>query len=357
MWHDAKKALRIGSSFFHKRLVHLHMQVLYSCNFKCKICHFWQRSEARPSRMKLSQARVIADKLRPLGPLIVCLGGGEPLVHTRLVDIAQLFAKNNYLSLITNGWLMTPEKARALFQAGVRHVAVSLDYADAKKHDQLRGVEGAYLRAVRALRYLQENRTHSSQRVHMISVLMDDNVEQIEPLIQLSEKLGVTYLVNMYSSCRGQKDKRTAPDISEYLLGLRKRYRSFVATPGYLARCSDAARSAKGVTPCYAGKNLFNIDSQGNFGLCLDRLEEPVGNILTEDLNTLEQRLYQMFIANQCGDCWTSCRGGIEPQLYGERRWRDLLASYRIFRRQPLTTVPASQDVTAPVSIPVYENE
>lgn len=357
MWHDAQKAIRIGTSFLRKRLVHLHMQILYNCNFRCKICHFWKKSYDRPPRMSVDQARTIAAKLEGLGPLIVCLGGGEPLVHTKLLDIAKLFSKNNYLALITNGWLVTPEKARALFQAGVMHVSVSLDYADPKKHDELRGVEGAYGRAVNALRYLRENRTRPYQRVHMISVVMDDNIEDIEPLILLAEKLGVTYFVNMYSSCRGKKDSRKVSDISEHLLGLRKKYRNFVVTPGYLARFSEAVNSENGVTPCYAGKNLFNLDSQGNAGLCMDRLEEPVGNILAEDIQTIKKKLFQAYLKNECGDCWTSCRGGIEPQLYGERRFSDLLDSYRIFRRVPLKKKGCGErGLRIPATAALYEN-
>ncbi|MCP4396751.1 MAG: radical SAM protein [bacterium] len=332
MYHDAQKNLRFGYSFLRKRLVLLHMQILYACNFRCRICHFWKDSYKKPPRMKVSQAQVIAEKLKHLGPLIVCLGGGEPLVHTGLLDIVQLFSRNNYLAMITNGWLMTPEKARALFQAGMLQVSVSVDYADPKKHDELRGIEGAYKRAIQALKYLQENRVHSRQRVHMISVVMDDNLEEIEPLLHLSEKLGITYLVNLYSSCRGQKETRVSKDFSEHLLNLKQKYRNFVSLPGHLAKFSEAVHSKKGVTPCYAGKSLFNIDCQGNVGLCIDRLEEPVGNILAEDIFDLKEKLFNTYRQNDCGDCWTSCRGNLEPQLYGDQRLRDLWHSYQMFK-------------------------
>ena len=40
----------------------------------------------------------------------------------------------------------------------------------------------------------------------MISVLMDDNLQEIEPLIQLSKKLGVTYMITLYSYGRGKNN-------------------------------------------------------------------------------------------------------------------------------------------------------
>ncbi|MCP4107878.1 MAG: radical SAM protein [Desulfobacteraceae bacterium] len=358
MLHETQKAVRVSSSFLQKQLVHLHMQVLYNCNFRCKICHFWKNAYDRPKRMTLANARIIAAKLEQLGPLMICLSGGEPLIHKNLFDIAQLFSKNNYISLVTNGWLMTPEKSRSLFASGIQHVAVSLDYADPKKHDELRGKSGAYHRAVNALRYLQENRTRAHQRVHMITVVMDDNLEEIEPLIVLANKLNVTYLVNMYSSCRGKKENKTVGDVSEHLMGLRRKYRNFVSTSGYLAQFSRAARSQEGIKPCYAGKNLFNIDSQGNVGLCLDRLEEPVGNILSEDVANLKNKLFDAFTHNNCGDCWTSCRGGVEPQMYGEHQLLNLRQSYRIFRKSPLPPkAPGPQDIKIPANVALSENK
>ena len=47
----------------------------------------------------------------------------------------------------------------------------------------------------------------------MITVLMDDNLDDVEPLIQLSREIGVTYMVNLYSWNRGTKTPRL-PDSS-----------------------------------------------------------------------------------------------------------------------------------------------
>jgi MoaA/NifB/PqqE/SkfB family radical SAM enzyme len=270
--------------------------------------------------------------------MVISLGGGEPMVHTRLPEIVTPLSPHNFLAMITNGWFMTPEKARDQFRAGMQQVCVSVDYADAQKHDTLRGKEGAYNRAIQALKWLRDNRRSPKQRVHMISVVMDDNLGEIEPLIRLSESLGVTYLVSLYSCCRGKKESRVSVDISEHLLKLKRKYPTFVAIPGYLEKFSEAAHSEQhGIKPCYAGKSLFNIDSQGNVGLCIDRLDETVGNILTEDVAGIQRKLLNMYEKNECGDCWTSCRGNIEPLLYGQHRLRDLRASYDIFQDRPLT--------------------
>ncbi len=312
-----KKGLAYFYSILRKRMIHLNLQLLYDCNYKCKICDFWKQEYDDSQKLSLEQIRIIADKIKVLGPQIISIGGGEPLMHKDIVDITSVLAEDNFPVMICNGWFVTSEIARDLFNAGMYEVSISVDYVDAEKHDAQRGRKGAFDRAVKALEILKENRTASHQRVHMISVVMEDNLDQIEDLIKLAKDIGVTYLVTLYSDNRGKKNKQfDGRDISAHLLGLKAKYKDFLSLPGYISGFSDAVNNVNGMQPCYAGKNLYNIDSTGNVSLCIDRLDDPVGNIFTEDMTDIKELLLQKQMSNSCGDCWTSCRGAIETLLY-----------------------------------------
>jgi MoaA/NifB/PqqE/SkfB family radical SAM enzyme len=338
LFTEGLKQLNFARHFAQKGLIHLNMQLLYDCNFRCTICDFWKEPYQGLPRLTAAQVEVMAQRLKPLGPLIISLGGGEPLLHRELEDIVRILSQDNFPVMICNGWFVTPEKARALFKAGLYEVSISLDYADPARHDAQRGRVGAFERAVSALRALHENRDHASQRVHMISVIMDDNLEEIEPLIKLARKIGVTYLVTFYSSGRGRKEGAMVQSarISRRLLELKKEYPEFVALPGYLRRIAEADNGSKGIFPCYAGKHLFNIDCRGEVTRCIDRLDNPVGNILADDLDELRKRLLLQQEAGDCGDCWTSCRGNVESLMYGRDRLQDLMAYYHLTKRVPL---------------------
>jgi MoaA/NifB/PqqE/SkfB family radical SAM enzyme len=329
---DLGKKLRFARSFLRRRLVHVNLQILYTCNYRCRICDFWQEAYRDKLRLSVRDAELITDKLNRIGPQIISIGGGEPLLHPDLAEIVRVLARYHFPVMITNGSLMTPSIARQLFTAGMVEISVSLDYADAEKHDAQRGVAGAHTRAVEALKILHENRTHPEQRVHLISVVMDDNLTEVAPLVELCRKLGITYLVTLYSHSRGQKPAQTlTPDLSQRLLGLKKKHRHFVALRGYLERFSEGTAQG-GIGPCYAGRNLCNIDSQGNVTFCIDRLEDPAGNILTEDMVTIERRLLERQRNNDCRACWTSCRGSIESVLYGRHRLLNLFDYYQMTR-------------------------
>lgn len=336
MTNDALKKLRYGISFLMKRMVHVNLQLSYECNFRCSICDFWKTRYDEAPVLSLPQARHIARELKAIGPQIISIGGGEPLMHPDIIPITACLARDNFAVMISNGWFVTRENAKALFSTGIYEISVSLDYADPQKHDAQRGKEGAYERAVNALRILNESRMYPHQRVHMISVVMNDNIDDIEPLILLSRKLGITYLVTLYSDCRGEKAIRSSDrDISRHLLYLKNRYPEFVALRGYLSRFTEAARN-NGISPCFAGKNLCNIDSSGNVTFCIDHLDRPAGNILSQDMLSIMRTLEKQRNDNTCTDCWTSCRGSIESAMYGRDRILNLFDYYQMTKSLPV---------------------
>jgi radical SAM protein with 4Fe4S-binding SPASM domain len=165
----------------------------------------------------------------------------------------------------------------------------------------------------------------------MISVLMDDNLDEVEPLIELSREIGVTYMVNLYSWNRGTKARRL-PDrsVSEYLLGLKHKYPEFVNLTTYLEHF-DQAISEGGVGNCKTGRLLMNIDNRGNVARCTERLDDPVGNILTEDIDVIQKRLWHVADNQQCAQCWTSCRGFAESMQMRPRirQYREFLHSVK----------------------------
>ncbi len=75
----------------------------------------------------------------------------------------------------------------------------------------------------------------------------------------------------------------------------------------------------------------MNIDHWGNVARCTERLDEPVGNILAEDVQTIAARLRAVQRSQECAQCWTSCRGFAES-LRMRPRLRQLREFYRSVR-------------------------
>ncbi len=311
--HYQYRSLRLMTGFMTGRFIHCNLQVTYRCNCRCEICDFWKTEHRREDELTLEQVRIIGRKLNRLGSLIVSLAGGEPLLREDLPAIIRILNEENHFPiLITNGWHVDETVARAILGAGLQEISVSVDYADPAKHDLQRGLEGSWERAVRALELLHRFRPDKRNRVHMISVLMDDNLDDIEPLIRLSREIGVTYMVNLYSWNRGSKRRRLPEQkVTAHLLALKRKYPEFVTLTTYIDHLDQAIENG-GIGNCQTGRLLMNIDHRGDVARCTETLDEPVGNIIGEDIAVIRERLYKVQRENQCAECWTSCRGFAE---------------------------------------------
>src|ERR1700681_384491 len=91
-------------------------------------------------------ARVFAEAAA-LGVLQVHLSGGEPAARRDLVEItASAREAGLYTNLITSGVGITTRTMRDLWEAGLDHVQVSIQDADAVSADHIAGYRGAFQR-------------------------------------------------------------------------------------------------------------------------------------------------------------------------------------------------------------------
>ena len=122
---------------FGRPLETLRISVTDRCNFRCVYCmpkEVFGRDHAFLDRAELLSFEEIARVVgvfAQLGVRTVRLTGGEPLVRRDVERlVAQLAAIPDLeLALTTNGALL-PQKARALAEAGLRRITVSLDALD-----------------------------------------------------------------------------------------------------------------------------------------------------------------------------------------------------------------------------------
>jgi MoaA/NifB/PqqE/SkfB family radical SAM enzyme len=302
------KGARLLYGFATERPFLCNWQITYRCNFRCEICSFWHDNHSSSEELGIEEVKQIAARLRPVAPLVLSMAGGEPLLRKDLPEIARLLAPDHFFSLITNGWLLTRALAEELYDAGLQDIHVSIDYANPARHDAQRGVKGAFERALAALRALHDLRPDRKHRVHIMAVLLDDNVGELEGLMELAEELGVSFELSLYSHRRGQKPARvpSAP-VVEYLRELKRRHPSFVSFDDYLAGF-DRARAGE-LGACRGGSTFFNIDHRGRVSRCIDTNDRPAGSLLEEDLDAILPRLRAMAASDPCAECWTSCRG------------------------------------------------
>jgi MoaA/NifB/PqqE/SkfB family radical SAM enzyme len=95
------------------------------CNLACSYCNEFDHS-SQP--VPLAEMLVRVDKLAELGVSVITISGGEPLLHPRLDDIIRRIRGHGAIAtLISNGYLLSPERIRALNDAGLDYLQISID--------------------------------------------------------------------------------------------------------------------------------------------------------------------------------------------------------------------------------------
>ena len=126
-----------------------NISVTNRCNFSCWHCSNWGREESEdfPLDLLISTIRQLQD----MGNCFIGLTGGEPTLRDDLEDIVEAIGTKSHTILFTNGEKLGFERARELKKRGLFAASISLDHYKAEIHDKLRGYEGAFDIAVKAI--------------------------------------------------------------------------------------------------------------------------------------------------------------------------------------------------------------
>jgi len=102
-----------------------HIIPIRRCNLSCGYCNEYDKvSNPVPTAEMLRRI----DLLAALGTEIITFSGGEPLLHPDLDElIRHIRSHHRIVTLITNGYLLSPDRIRSLNRAGLEHLQISID--------------------------------------------------------------------------------------------------------------------------------------------------------------------------------------------------------------------------------------
>src|SRR5215469_14870158 len=102
-----------------------HIIPIRRFNLACEYCNEFD-DFSKPVPTELMFQRV--DKLGEFGTSVVTISGGEPLMHPELDDVIRRIRRNGMVAgLITNGYLLVPERIERLNRAGLEWLQISID--------------------------------------------------------------------------------------------------------------------------------------------------------------------------------------------------------------------------------------
>jgi MoaA/NifB/PqqE/SkfB family radical SAM enzyme len=289
-----------------RRPVLVHFEVTMRCNARCGFCDYW-KTDASARQNELTS---FADAARFFNPMLVTFTGGEPTLRRDLEDLVAQVDRAislKYITLITHGAMLTRERARSLWDAGVNQFNISLDYLD-ERHDQQRGIPGLSERILRVVPAMRED---GIDGIRFNTVIKNDNLDQLMPIVQRAAAVGAGVNFSVYTDAKnGNKDFLMTPgdlahaeSVIRELLAFKRRKRGVITNSDYYLEQIPRYLRGEMVEPCRSGIRTIHIDPTGRVKRCPD---------FPTDFHWRDFRRYEPV---NCNACYYACRGEAQAPL------------------------------------------
>jgi MoaA/NifB/PqqE/SkfB family radical SAM enzyme len=252
--------------------------------------------------------------------MLVTFTGGEPTLRRDLEDVVAEVDRAitlKYVTLITHGAMLSVERARSLWDAGINQFNISLDYLDAR-HDAARGIPGL---AARILAAIPAIRAAGVDNVRFNTVIKNDNLDQLLPIVHYAAEHRVGVNFSVYTDAKngnrefivGREDQARADEVVRQLLAFKRRRRGVITNSDYYLEQIPRYLRGEMTEPCQSGIRTIHIDPTGHVKRCPDFPTD------------FHWRDFQRYEPVNCNACYYACRGEAQAPLRLSRV-RDVMA-------------------------------
>src|SRR5215471_7741819 len=169
-----------------RRPVCVYLETTNRCNLLCTTCPRTYAELEPPADMSWELFISIVDQIPDLQRALLH-GVGEPLLVRNLARTARyLKHRGTYVLFNTNGTLLNARNGRALIEADLDELRVSLDASNAKSFLAVRGKDyfARILRNVRAFRNLQEREGMDRPRVSLWLTGLKETIAELPAFVE-----------------------------------------------------------------------------------------------------------------------------------------------------------------------------
>jgi MoaA/NifB/PqqE/SkfB family radical SAM enzyme len=288
------------------RPILVHFEVMMRCNARCSFCDYWKT----PAEAKDHELKSFADAARFFNPIMVTFTGGEPTLRRDLEELVSAVSRAiriKYISMITHGGMLTPDRAWSLWNAGINQFSISLDYVDGR-HDQARGIPGLTEKIFRNTAVMRER---GIDNIRFNAVIKDNNLDQIIPIAEKAAELGCGVNFSVYTDAKNgntahlvrEEQLQAIDDLVREMLAFKRRKRGVITNSDYYIEQIPRYVRGEMKEPCRSGIRTIHIDPTGHVKRCPDF---PV------DFHWTEFREYKPI---DCNACYYACRGEAQAPL------------------------------------------
>ncbi|MCL1965748.1 MAG: radical SAM protein [Candidatus Bathyarchaeota archaeon] len=309
----------------------LSWNVTRECNLNCSHCYINAADRKLENELTTEEGKRLIDQICEVSHPLLVLSGGEPILRADIYELIKYgSSKGLKMGLGSNGSLIDDVVAKKLKNAGITTVSISIDSHIASQHDNFRGVEGSWEKAVNAIKVLRDNNV----LVQVNTTLTHDNYDQIDDIMYISESLGVEnfHLFFLVPTGRGVKIDDISPQKYEDMITntFAKVFKHRLnvrpsCAPQFMRIAQDMGLNMRQwIRGCIAGMYYCRIYPNGDITPC-PYLPVKVGNVREDSFQEIWKNA-EIFkelrdpntLTGKCGECgYKMLCGGCRARAYG----------------------------------------
>jgi MoaA/NifB/PqqE/SkfB family radical SAM enzyme len=286
--------------------------VTYRCNARCEMCDIWKQPSDAERELSPSEYVWLPASLRSVN-----LSGGEPFLRDDLPEIARVVGRacpSARIVVSTNG--LDPDRIeRAMSSMPNVAVRISVD-AVGRLHDEIRGVPGAFERAMETLERLSRAGVAD---LGLAATSSGTNPGELSRVRALAEERGVAFVASAVHSSpiffgpHGEERPQSGESVKEIGDIMREQLKSRRprdwAMAYYMRGLADYVLGRPRRLRCGAGRYFFFLDPWGDVYPC-NIHGVPMGNIRDGSYEELWERSASWVdeAVDSCEEqCWMVC--------------------------------------------------
>jgi len=247
----------------------IYFYLTSGCNLRCRHCWIapkYQNSAHTYPSLSQELFKSVIEQAKPLGLSAVKLTGGEPLLHPQIRKILEEVRISELRLIVeTNGLLCTDELAQIIASCNDPFVSVSLDAANVKIHEWIRGVSGCFEKTMEGIRSLVK----AGIKPQIIMTVARCNVDEVEVVVRLAESLGagsVKFNV-LHPTARGEQMHKAGETLNiKELVKLGQWVENTLSASSNLPLIFDHPPAFRSLKKMF-GNNGTGCDTCGIFGI------------------------------------------------------------------------------------------
>ena len=243
-----------------------HIVPIRRCNLACTYCNEYD-DFSLPVPLTTMLRRI--DRLGELGTTVITISGGEPLLHPELDEIIRRIRRGGSIAtLITNGYLLTPDRIRRLNRAGLDHLQISIDNV---KPDKIS------LKSLKVLdRKLESLAEHACFRVNINSVVgTSEHPEDAVAVARRARELGFQTTVGIVHDGQGQLQPLGKAERQVYQEIMQSSRRAFSTFAYYNQFQKNLIAGKTNNWRCRAGSRYLYVCEDGLVHYCSQQRGAP----------------------------------------------------------------------------------